>query len=277
MPRLEPSNGWEVRQEGRAARQHRPGMLQLWFVPWCAVVPGLRMERTPESSWAEWLAVQAGLLLSMGLLMKWSKKCLLWLAFFVSAVVIGGILNAARPAVGEPVLLVIFFISLVSFLRYLVFGSALLPWPEEVGDAARWRVSVVAAAFVWGIPAISVVVATPNVSRNALIGYFIGPAGNQGLLGVPEALCVLGIPILFLLVPAWLHARGRPWRDGSPVPAWLAGIAAVLTAIALVLLHFHGGALAGLQPAVVSVAAFAPGSCWRRFTGLSPMRAGHAE
>lgn len=188
--------------------------------------------------------------------MKYWQKWLLFVGAFVApALVTLWIFHAASPAAFNAAYLVMFFVWLVLFIRFLIFGSPKLPWPETVGSAARWRASAVAAAFSWGVPAVSLIAATQGQSRSALIADFLGP-GSQGIWGLPEGLCLWGIPFLVLVVPSWLHAVGREHRGDSPVPGWLAGAAAILTAASLVVLHFGGGALAGLQLGILSFAAF---------------------
>jgi len=68
------------------------------------------------------------------------------------------------------------------------------------------------------------------------------------------------IPVLVIAVPEHLRKRGRATTPNSSVPAWLAGFAAILTWIFLILLHYGGqfmvAALQKTPQGVLSVAAF---------------------
>lgn len=125
-------------------------------------------------------------------------------------------------------------------------------------NGAKCRIGVTTALFCLGLPSIFVVLATSGESSNGVFAAFIGRPGIYvDFWGPVELACFLGIPALVVLVPWHLHSKGRSWRDGSPVPAWLAGFASVLTAVYILTLHFDNLGLAKWHLGTLTVAAFA--------------------
>ena len=162
-----------------------------------------------------------------------------------------------------PVQLASPFLWLMLFVRYVYLGGTPGSGPPDViGVGAKWRVSVTTAVFSLSLPVFFVVFATSGASRSAALAMFVGAPGqlrlHYGL--IPETLCeficLVGIPAFVIAVPEALHSHGGAWRESSPVPAWLAGFAAVLTAVYIINLHFGVGGLAKWPVAGLSVAAF---------------------
>jgi hypothetical protein len=111
--------------------------------------------------------------------------------------------------------------------------------------------------FYLGLPSIFVVLATAGDSNNGVFAVFIGRPGIYvDFWGPLEIICVVGIPMLVVTVPGRLYSKGRPWREESPVPAWLAGFAAALTALYVLILHFDNLGLAKWPLGALSVSAF---------------------
>jgi hypothetical protein len=111
--------------------------------------------------------------------------------------------------------------------------------------------------FYLGLPSIFVVLATAGESGNGVFAVFVGrPGVYVDFWGPLEIVCVVGIPMLVATMPGRLHSKGRPWREDSPVPAWLAGFAAVLTAVYILILHFDNLGLAKWPLGALSVSAF---------------------
>lgn len=124
-------------------------------------------------------------------------------------------------------------------------------------NGAKWRSRATATVFCLGLPSVFVVLATAGESSNGIFAGFIGRPGIYvDFWGIPEVLCFFGIPTLVVLIPNNFHSKSRPWRDSSPVPAWLAGFAAVLTVIYILTLHFDNLGLADWHLGALSVAAF---------------------
>lgn len=175
-------------------------------------------------------------------------------------------------------------VVIVALARYCVFGvPGLFPslrLPEAVGGAARWRVSLVATVFCFGLPVLLSVLVTPSGGHGALTALF---GTNQGIVSFRPSnflyfllfLCLVAIPRLLIAVPMRLRVKGRAWRQDSLVPGWLAGFAAVVVAGYVFVLHFLGDLLPKSGWGALSVAAFgvavlvAPffktvaSSCWR--------------
>ena len=127
-----------------------------------------------------------------------------------------------------------------------------------MGKGARLRISVTTIVFCLGLPSIFVVLATAGESSNGVFAGFTGRPGIYIDFWSPlEIVCFFGIPTLMVFIPGLLKSKGRPWRDDSPVPAWLAGFAAVLTAVYILTLHFDNLGLAKWHLGALSVAAFA--------------------
>lgn len=175
-------------------------------------------------------------------------------------------------------------VTIVALARYCVFGvPGLFPslrLPEAVGGAARWRVSLAAIAFCFGLPVLLSVLVTPSGSHGALTALF---GADHGIVSFSWSnwpyplllLCLVAIPQLLIAVPASLRVKGLAWREDSLVPGWLAGFAAVVAAGYLFVLHFLGDLLPKSGLGTLFVAAFgvavvvAPffktvaNSCWR--------------
>lgn len=122
---------------------------------------------------------------------------------------------------------------------------------------AKWRSGVTATVFCLGLPSIFVILVTSGESSSGVFAAFIGRPGIYvDFWAIPEVISFFGIPTLVVLIPGHLHSKDRPWRDNSPVPAWLAGFAAVLTVVYILTLHFDNLGLADWPLGVLSVAAF---------------------
>jgi hypothetical protein len=175
-------------------------------------------------------------------------------------------------------------VVILALVRYGVFGKTSkrpsVRLPETVGRFARWRMTLAAMVLCFGLPILLPVLVTSGGIHDALTAL-INP--DQGLVSFrwPDLLepllllCLVAIPGLLIVVPAHMRARPRTWREDSLVPGWLAGLAAVVAAGYLFVLHFLGDLLPKSDLVTMSVAAFgiaalvAPffkavaNSCWR--------------
>jgi hypothetical protein len=145
---------------------------------------------------------------------------------------------------------------LILLIRWTYFDGLITDpdWRgQTIGSSAKWRVSVTTVVFSLGLPASFVVLATSGVNRSAITAMYTGSSSIWDLF---EGACLLGIPMLIVAMPEALHGLGRPWRDSSPVPAWLAGFAALLTAAFILMLHFGGDGLAQSHVGTLAVASF---------------------
>ncbi len=174
-------------------------------------------------------------------------------------------LSFFRP-IRTPTLVATPFLYLILVLRSQYFGDL---WgtgrAKGISNGTKWRVSVTTVVFSLGLPVIFVFLATSGGSRSAVLAMFLGAPGHvrthYGLLPdtLSEIVCLLGIPLLVVAMPQFLHSHRRVWRESSPVPAWLAGFAAVFTAVYILTLHFGFGGLAKTPVGALSVAAFGTG------------------
>jgi hypothetical protein len=171
-------------------------------------------------------------------------------------------------------------VGIVPLVRYWAFRVAGPFLPKAVSGPARWRVSLTVTALCFALPVLLAVLVTPTGSHGALTALF-GP--DEGIVSVSPSdvltglllLCLVVTPGLLIAVPTLLHAKGRASRENSPVPGWLAGLAAVVAAVEIFVLHFLGDLLPKSSLGTLFVAAFAVAvlmapffkavarSCWR--------------
>jgi hypothetical protein len=171
-------------------------------------------------------------------------KIKFWLSWGAGIVTGTVVLSFIPRSVLPAVLIACLFLAVILLVKY------------EYGT--KWRVSVTTAVVALGLPAIFAVLATSGETSSAFAWFSFRPGTHRDttIWSVPGAVCLLGIPMLVVVIPEFLRSKGRPWRDSSPVPAWLAGFAAFLTAAYILTLHFGGGGLAEWHLGALSVAAF---------------------
>jgi hypothetical protein len=117
--------------------------------------------------------------------------------------------------------------------------------PDQTSAWDLWRIAVFATLFTLGLPVLLVVLATAGGSPSAVIEAFSRQTGGV-LWSSLEVLSLLVIPLLLVVGPVYLHARGRAATASSLVSGWLAGFASVLTAVYIVVLRFGEPAQGGL-------------------------------
>jgi hypothetical protein len=186
-----------------------------------------------------------------------------WLGFLGSAVFWGVIVVAVTfPRIGRPLMTALLFGLVLWFVRYILLGEPPPKWfgnvvqPLAIGRGTRWRVSVGAVALCLVFPVILVILVTSGGSGSAAMAAFGHYYYGKGAAIMGEMVCLAGIVTLVVVVPEWLRVLGRAWRDGSPVPGWLAGFAAVFTVGYVLALHFDRHVLPSSHPGVLFVTGF---------------------
>jgi hypothetical protein len=152
------------------------------------------------------------------------------------------------------------FIVLVLVTRWYLSILPRSRLPDAVSEPALWLVAVTAVVFTFGLPVAFVVLARSGWSVSAVLPFISQVSSGGRLLGDLEALLMYGVSLLVVVVPELLRALGRAAAATSLlVPGWLAGVASVMTAASILMLHFGGFAEADLRKTpmgVLSVVTF---------------------